>query len=700
MDLSLSIEDQPDPAPLGSHLSYLIYVSNFGDQSAYNPDFTFNLPAGVDFVSMDGFGSGGYSRTADQIFCKLDSIPAHKTDTVTIIVSPVIEGEIISTAIIEAVEEDVETLNNTASCKTKVIWKIPTFVDNGGSASVVVDKLGRPHFCYLSNEYGGQVIYSTFQHGILQKQILDSSQYNVSPSIAVDSHGRLHFAYGQGDEDWDQQKSLIYRNLNGGVLSDPEIISANAGTANNVTIKVDNKDSLHISFMTSQWSDGSIWYYKRSGQWSSSLIKSHSYNSSSFDIDTSGYAHFSYYDLSRLGLTYRTNSPDGVLKDEEAPDSDWKGGQMESLVTDIAVDKWSRPHISYVGSISEWNNEDYKYSMKSDQLWEKELLEEGEFAGADNAIDSDPAGNPHICFYNPLNGRLKYHFVKDETWHKRIIDFPEYWNSGTRMVDICVDHLGYSHILYTIDNEINYVTNTVPIPEPEITVFPQSLDFSIRLVGDTSDVKTVNIVNTGEADLVISDISLVWRDSANFSISDSDCDVLLPGDTCHVDVRFNPEIIGNKHAMLWITSNDPLNPEEGVSLKGEGLDGILWDYGSQLFGEVNLGDSAVNEYYLKNQGNTNLVVQGIYIENGNVDDFYYSDFPEPSFSIPAGDSVVFNLIFKPIEEGPRSVFSRYTQQEEILPGRLVEQAYCPVIILEGKYGFPTIVLSTREILLY
>ena len=596
VDLSVSIEDQPDPVPLGSQLSYLVYVSNFGDQSAYNPDFTFNLPAGVDFVSMDGFGSGGYSRTADQVFCKLDSIPAHTTDTVTIIVTPVVEGEIIGNAIIEAVEEDIESLNNTASCKTKVIWKIPTMVDNGGSASVVVDRLGRPHFTYLSNEYGGQVIYSTFQHGILQRLVIDSSEYNCSPSIAVDSKGNLHLAYGKGDQEWDEEKNLVYRNIKNGILSEPEVLTSSAGTANNVTIKVDTKDSLHISFMTSLWSDGNIWYYKKSGQWSSAMIKAGSYNSSSFDIDTSGYAHFSYYDLSSLGLTYRTNSPDGILKAEESPDGDWHGGQMESLVCDIAVDHLSRPHVSYVGSVQDWQNEDYKYAMKSGSSWGKELLEDGDFAGADNAIDTDPAGNPHICFYNPLNGRLKYHYKEQGTWHKRIIDFPEYWNPGTRMMDICVDHLGYSHILYTTKNEILYVTNTIPIPEPEITVFPQILDFSARLVGDTTDAKRVNIVNTGEADLVISDISLVWRDSANFSISEFDCDILTPGDTCHVDVRFNPEIIGNKHAMLWITSNDPLNPEEGVSLKGEGLQGILWDYGSQDFGEVNLGDSAVNEY--------------------------------------------------------------------------------------------------------
>ncbi|MEN8155453.1 MAG: choice-of-anchor D domain-containing protein [Bacteroidota bacterium] len=688
VDLSLYIHADPDPAVTGAELTYLAIVTNLGDLSAIEPGFSFTLPTGVEFLSMDGFGPDGYSRAGDLITCKLDSVSAGTSDTVTIVVRPVVEGELIGEGTIASVEEDVDPDNDFYRCKTKVIWKYATLIGEGSSPAMAVDGAGHAHFCFLDGYYEGVLKYATLHHGVVQETVLDSSEWCWSPSIAVDKNHHIHMAYSRGDEMSPGQKTLCYLTNKSGVWSDPAVIADNVGEGGAVCIRVDGNDSIHVSCMTSPWAHGYLQYYIKSGSWSKVFSRHGSYNSSALDLDPDGHAHFSFYDLAAGGLRYVTNSPDGAFGPEESPDDDWHGGQMESLVTDIAVDRDGWPHISYVGSVQDWGNEDYKYAVKSVQGWSDHKIDDGDFAGADNSIDTDLNRNPHICFYNPLSERLNYAWKESDLWHTKVVDFFSPEVIGVRMQKLAMDRFGFTHIVFNKGGSVYYVTNTIPVPEPVISVTPQSIEFPDRLVGDTTDAVEVLIANVGEADLVISDIRIVWRDSASFSVAGDTCNVIHPGSTCPVNVRFNPTIIGQKQALLWIESNDPANPTEGVGLSGLGVDGILWDYGSLSFGGVALGDLVIHEYKLKNVGNTNLVVQGVYLQNGDTDDFYYTDLPEPSFSIADGDSVTFNLVFKPTAEGERSVMLRIFSTGGSLTREVTGTGMIPDYQIEGEVRLP------------
>lgn len=652
-DLTVNIEDDPDPAALNTELTYRIFVSNLGDQNAYDIDFVNTLPAGMEFVSMDGFGSGGYSQAGNVISCVLDSLVARDTDTVTIVVNTMSEGIFTNTASVSSDEEDADPGNNTSSCTTRVIWKIPNRVGTGAVPSVAVDAYGRAHFCYLSQEYGGKLIYAYSQGKSFVEEIVDSGEDNFSPDLAIDKNNNIHIAYGKGDG-WDNNV-LMYVTKTAGEWSTPETVAENMGSSKSICIRTGSDNSLHISCMTSQWPNGSLFYFRKNGSWSSELVKMGAYNSSSFDLDSSNHAHFVYYDLTSYGLCYKTNSPNGSWQSEEPPFAAWYGGQMESLVTDIALDSNSNPHVSYVASTDDWGIEDYRYALKTGGTWQHTLIADGAFSGGPNYIDTDPGNHAHICYVDLQDSKLVYTTNNEGLWKRWTIDYYPDWGLSS---DVCTDRTGHVHIVYSKENKVYYVTNTVPLPEPVISVKPQLLDFHGRVLNDTTDAKTVVISNNGDANLVISDIRIVWRDSSNFSISRSSCDVIAPGDTCSVDVKFNPVSMGNKHAMLWITCNDPGNPEEGVSLKGIGLEGFLWDYGPQSFGEVYLGDSAVNEYKLKNMGNDNLVVQGIFIQEGDAADFYCTGLPEVPFAIDEGDSIVYEMVFKPSEKGERNTVKR------------------------------------------
>ncbi len=401
--------------------------------------------------------------------------------------------------------------------------------------------------------------------------------------------------------------------------------------------------------MTSPWPPTSLIYLKNTtGSWSSEVV-TQCYQSSSFDLDTSDYAHFSYYDLGLGGLMYRTNSPDGIWKDAVAVESNWQGGQMESLITDIALDLESKPHISYVGAKESVWTEDTKYAYKTDGQWYDTIIDNGESAGSFNSIATDINNKAHLAYYHRSSGEIRYATNSEGTWETHMLG-----NNAGERCDISTDALGYVHIVFTKGDLLYYVCNKPPSPEPEIYVTPKSIDFISREVGDTTEARKVIIKNKGDAILHINNISLAWNDSIHFTIINNTCSNLNPSDTCSVDIVFNPQSFGDKKALLWIDSNDPTNPTESVIIEGEGMAPQVWDYGSLTFGDVLVGDSAISVYTIKNNGNTNLQIQMVVIQEDDATDFYLSGLTDTPFNIAENDSIVFSIVFKPGSSGDKT----------------------------------------------
>lgn len=689
VDLSLNIKDDPDPVSSGSEFEYLCFVSNYGDQSAYHPLFTFTLPNAVEFVSLDGFGAEGYTRSGDDLIFYMDSIPAHTTDSVIVKVRSTVETTLTAVAVIAAEEEDINETNNVATCVTEVIWLIPTYIDKGGQVSIAAGQAGGPHFAYLTNSWNGMLKYARTPAGSIISRTLDSSEYCNSPAIAIDDNNMVHIAYSRGSEGDPSSKQLCYvTNVDGG-FGEAEIIADNVQEGHNVCIRVDKNNNPHVSCMRSLWGSDDTEYYIRNESWSKVHTISSTYNSAYFDLDTSDHAHFVYYNLASCGLCYSTNSPDGNWSQASPPDDDWQGGQMESLVCDISVDNESNPHVSYVGAVSSGENEDYKYAVNRGSDWTETTLEDGYYYGGENNIDTDYNGNPHITFNNPANDKLRYTWREDDAWHKKTIALDIFNNPGSKAHDIAMDRNGSSHITYVKDDKIYYVSNREPIPVPEISVSPQELDFFGFIVGDTSLAKTAILENTGDGDLYINDVRIGWPDSLHFSISKNTCSIVDPGDTCSVEVKFNPQNMGNKHALLWIDSNDPQNSTTHVDLKGEGLDGLLYSYCYPDFGDVVVGDSAFQEVKLKNGGNTYLIVQGLYLQEGDADEFFFRDLEETYFRIDEGDSLMFKIVFKPLSEGEKTCnFRVYSSGGEALHS-LLGSGYIPTYYVGGEIRLPS-----------
>lgn len=267
-----------------------------------------------------------------------------------------------------------------------------------------------------------------------------------------------------------------------------------------------------------------------------------------------------------------------------------------------------------------------------------------------SAIAVDYNNTPHILYGLDNSGELIYANKTSGNWSYRGI-YPELTYNG----DIETDQQGYVHMIFSIDGQLNYVTDSPPPLYPKMSVTPTSIGFLGFLVGDTSTARQVTIKNNGEADLSLNPLKLAWPDSNNFSIRSTTCtNSLSPGSSCTAYISFNPQSIGNKTALLWIESNDPDNPVQSARLDGEGLGPLVTITGFQDFGEVLVGDSVLHTFTIKNIGNYYTIIQDKLIQRYDETEFHLRGLNDTYFRIDEGDSVQFSVVFKPTTTGQKS----------------------------------------------
>jgi hypothetical protein len=107
--------------------------------------------------------------------------------------------------------------------------------------------------------------------------------------------------------------------------------------------------------------------------------------------------------------------------------------------------------------------------------------------------------------------------------------------------------------------------------EPNIFVNPSSINFGDIPAGNSSSPTVVTITNTGNTDLIIS--NMILSDTNNFSLNADDCGTTNPsivaGHNCLVELLFNPTASsGTLSATLTITSNDTDTQSMVVQLNG------------------------------------------------------------------------------------------------------------------------------------
>jgi uncharacterized repeat protein (TIGR01451 family) len=134
-DLSLTKTDSPDPATVGSNLTYTLTVHNAGPSAAADVSVSDTLPDGVTFVSSDS--SQGICSGTATVSCDIGTVAAGAANdaTVTIVVTPGSSAvpNIENTATVSASTSDPSSADNEASADTAVAEPPATYVRPKGA---------------------------------------------------------------------------------------------------------------------------------------------------------------------------------------------------------------------------------------------------------------------------------------------------------------------------------------------------------------------------------------------------------------------------------------------------------------------------------------------------------------------------------------------------------------------------------------
>lgn len=139
-DLKISKTDSPDPARVGSTLTYKVAVENLGPDPATGVTVTDTLPRAVDFVSASST-VGQCTPKGRRVTCALGSMPAPTVNygpapTITISVIPRQAGAITNIASVKAPQKDKVQANNTARATTTVLGPARTVTCRGVPATI------------------------------------------------------------------------------------------------------------------------------------------------------------------------------------------------------------------------------------------------------------------------------------------------------------------------------------------------------------------------------------------------------------------------------------------------------------------------------------------------------------------------------------------------------------------------------------
>jgi hypothetical protein len=195
------------------------------------------------------------------------------------------------------------------------------------------------------------------------------------------------------------------------------------------------------------------------------------------------------------------------------------------------------------------------------------------------------------------------------------------------------------------ENELHKIEHT-ETPDPALMVEPDELDFGI-IPASTTASDVVTLTNNGDAALDVSNLSISGMTS--FSISgEAPIGLLGPGESVEVWVTYDPTTT-TETATLTVSSDDPVNPEILVPLRGDaGFPALSADPNPVEFTSVELGVETLETVTLENVGGDTLVIDSMILLG---DPFWFVEEPTFPITMEPGEQRELELGFSSEEDG-------------------------------------------------
>ncbi|MEM3432778.1 MAG: hypothetical protein QXU79_00685 [Candidatus Micrarchaeaceae archaeon] len=308
-------------------------------------------------------------------------------------------------------------------------WFIETVDEDGDyNPSIALDSSGTPHIAYGSYGYG--LRYAHRVGGIWQKEVIEGGTHKgyADVSLVLDALDHPHIAY------WEYMSSTLRYAWNDGTDWYTETIDTRG---ERTSMALDTEGRLHLAYFAGgelryALRSGTTWYTETvdplTGAWTQEL---------SLDLDNFNRPHVSYVAIP-LHLRYAYRDESGWHIEEISPTL---AGRYNSL----ALDSAGRPHITSAAFCPQWG---LCYAYKDDTGWHVEQVDGGWPAdvGWGSSLVLDAEDRPYISYYDEKNDDLRFAYHTGTAWiTETAADEIAVWETTS----IALDAFGRPHIAYS-----------------------------------------------------------------------------------------------------------------------------------------------------------------------------------------------------------------------------------------------------------